>query len=117
MDATELRIGNLVYGPLNREGKILSVYMDSALVNLTTPASNFSLKDLTAIPITEEWLLKFGFEKDSGCYEKGPIMYLLASNTVIILAEGAMIKMGVREHLHQIQNLYFDLTGKELTLQ
>jgi predicted RNA-binding Zn-ribbon protein involved in translation (DUF1610 family) len=85
-----------------------------------TPQKNFQFKP---IPLTEEWLLKFGFEInrqtkeenniwkrnwEEGCFEVEQIGtgFYLWDN----YCYGTKIK-----YVHQIQNLYFALTGEELT--
>ena len=70
--------------------------------------------DLSPIPLTEEWLLKFGFEwkiqhqgfyngrfKIDEKYKEGYRLYFGGE------------KIDVK-HVHQLQNLYFALTGEEL---
>jgi hypothetical protein len=67
------------------------------------------------LPLTEEWLIKFGFEKTPLHYFKkdGIILSVedfyyecfLGSNSVII------------KYVHQLQNLYFALTGEELEVK
>lgn len=71
------------------------------------------------IPLTEEWLLKFGFELKYGCF-------LLSTNrgTILIEEDLAQISsvishdgfMSPCKYVHQLQNLYFALTGSELTV-
>jgi hypothetical protein len=53
IDPKELRIGNIVDSPLSENPiQMADVDFTSAFLKLFTP-----------IPLTEEWLLKFGFEK------------------------------------------------------
>jgi hypothetical protein len=74
--------------------------------------------DFNPIPLSEEWLKKFGFSKTEE-YDKN--VYRL-KNVVII--EGDIIIGGdvfyyfrVRlDYVHKLQNLYFALTGTELTI-
>ena len=77
------------------------------------------------IPLTEEWLLKFGFEKQKGkidIFEKSrlriwiaargqSLCYLVEENTT-----SAHYIPNSLEHVHQLQNLYFALTGEELAI-
>ena len=83
------------------------------------------------IPITEEWLLKFGFEKDthidgykvigkSDCYwiqEMRAVLFLKSDirdiNYPYIDMAGNHIRL---DYIHQLQNLYFAITQKELTI-
>ena len=74
------------------------------------------------IPLTEEWLLKFGFDRHHKDY----------FNNVILLKEigewdlklypqgevSSAIPMNIKiKSVHQLQNLYFALTGEELTIK
>lgn len=67
--ATDLRIGNLIYGPSDRIETVVGIE-DSGMIK--TFAGNFvfgvaviEISDLSPIPLTEEWLNKLGFEKSS----------------------------------------------------
>jgi hypothetical protein len=72
------------------------------------------------IPLTEEWLLKFGFEK----IKNNGIDYELHDCVISFEAEWMWISESklnevrtlIPKHVHQLQNLYFALTGKELEL-
>lgn len=85
------------------------------------------------IPLTEEWLIKFGFEKivfDSEETGFGTEYHLIVKNNSGFIIEycddfscgilGSKNDIGVTPNLencryvHQLQNLYFALTGAEL---
>lgn len=74
------------------------------------------LKNIIPVPLTEEWLLKFGFE-ESQVYEE---FYEYRKGGHRIQTEGInFIWMGYGDgvelkYIHQLQNLFFSLTGKEL---
>ena len=70
--------------------------------------------EFNPIPLTEEWLLKFGFKKISeiGDYSNGNMTVILAISNKIYTLKRKRIN-----HVHQLQNLYFALTGEELTLK
>lgn len=84
---TELRMGNLVHSPNSEELKcdysdfdLSSLEVKAIMRNYATLAINqkFSeaiyLKFIEPIPITEEWLLRFGFErKERGKFTKWKI--------------------------------------------
>lgn len=63
------------------------------------------------IPLTEEWLIKFGYKK----YPHGDALFLpghlvwVCNDLFIDDKNGIVLK-----YVHQIQNLYFALTSKEL---
>lgn len=90
--------------------------------------------DFIPIPLTEEWLIKFGFTKHSH-YEhlffKDKFRYNINNFTVGILRDCAMEGESKKHacgypsltdmvscgNVHQLQNLYWCLCGKELELK
>lgn len=73
------------------------------------------------IPLTEEWLVKFGFKKvdeDWMLLEREGFS-ISWENECISLCSGVYCSEGSKydhiKHVHQLQNLYFILTEKELT--
>ncbi len=73
---------------------------------------------LEPIPLTEEWLLKFGFEKIQfhipDKYDNGKLRIKKDERGFWIIACYNFILI---TSVHQLQNLYFALTGEELTTQ
>ncbi len=142
MKAEELRIGNFIASsgnPKNIEtcvvGKVHSISsMDTQFEQIEVETEEefiwFFKNSYFGIPLTEKWLIDFGFKKyaeSSVC--KGwaigvnPITqdYLLnltwMKNEDGTLAE-CFYKNGyfTIQHVHQLQNLYFALTRKELRI-
>jgi hypothetical protein len=118
MRANELRIGNYLFVPgIDRE-VIVSAMFKSHYVCEDSDGIRFdeSLRiNYQPIPITEEWLLKFGFIKSSdNNYYKGDkfTIYNRFENFGLI---GGLLSWKEFKYVHQLQNLYFALTGKELT--
>ena len=123
MEANELRIGN--YAKHYENGIVLTV---GRTVAFKTPTNTIrvDVDDLEPIKLTEEWLLKFGFEKIYSTKVRsvfdfsedlrfGYLDFFGFSNT----SSGVTFIGKKFEHIkyvHQLQNLYFALTGKELTL-
>jgi hypothetical protein len=75
------------------------------------------------IPLTEEWLLKLGFEKMEFNHSNSYHLDLVFCG-IVYNYEG-IIEMHLQEdeiclnhikHVHQLQNLYFALTGEELLI-
>jgi hypothetical protein len=73
------------------------------------------------IPLTEEWLIKFGFTEEyrskmhSTFYTENLSYYFWYENKRQYASfKGTDI---VCQYVHQLQNLYFALTGEELTLK
>jgi len=71
------------------------------------------LINVQPIPLTEEWLLKFGFD-DLGTYGygRGNFHICLHENEFYFSINNRKVFI---KHVHQLQNLYFALTGEELT--
>jgi hypothetical protein len=127
--ASELRIGNLVK---DRGGKTLSIdrfYGNKIEMNVKgMPSSENGIPlyyhPLTEeisycqpIPLTEEWLLKFGFEKNSYWFKDDNMLrFGLIDNKLhcsIGNDENGFLYNRIN-YVHQLQNLYFALTGQEL---
>jgi hypothetical protein len=77
--------------------------------------------DIDPIPLTEEWLLKFGFEldiEDDG-YSKGKYKVSVSDEGCIFFIYDSYYPIEICEfkHTHQLQNLYFALTGEELEIK
>ena len=123
MKAEELRIGNYVnekhYGLRrvvcidNREGYD-NVYRDA----YGDATGGF----IRPIPLTEEWLLKFGLLNLNDYSFDGGCLYIDLLNKCIGVAGEEAVTCGMIyyakcEYVHQLQNLYFALTGKELEIK
>jgi len=122
-----LRIGNYVIinygtdlvGYVNSISKdICSVKVDSAKLEATNP-----YEYIQPIPLTEEWLVKFGYNKRS-TYKKrinDKLYYTDKKTGINIIYIGRGYKFtsgrGLIKYVHQLQNLYFALTGEELTIK
>jgi hypothetical protein len=66
---------------------------------------------LYTIPLTEEWLVNFGFEQSTeSIFKKNGI--LIISDVIFEVFLGSVIVK--LQYVHQLQNLYFALTGEEL---
>jgi len=116
MKKEELRIGNWVFNKAHERKQIKEIYTDCSVYD--------------PIPLTEEWLLKFGFElKDKvnmGFIKQinFPHMknYLYANSkfhTTALWDDKKQVEifiMNQAKYVHQLQNLYFALTNTELTL-
>lgn len=113
MKTNELRFGNYVYDTLGKVNKI-----DLEAITYIAKETHNQVKP---IPLTEEWLLKFGFLKD---LENGIYLNINAyaflywqNNRVELLDNDNNFMISHCNYVHQLQNLYFALTGKELTFK
>lgn len=102
---TELRIGNFI-----RE---IDTGGEFPVANIITQP-NDDWTGVEPIPITEDWLSKFGFEKSTAWFRKGnhAINLMIAG-----LYEFKNIPIKEVSYVHELQNLYFALTGEELSLK
>lgn len=136
LKASELRIGNLVLDPVrNKIGSIdeikrhpscerdydylLKVKLENALFS---PSEYFDY--FKPIPLTEEWLVRFGFEKKNSFEFESPctVFYIEKSS----IGDYEFCKkpqydefgwLKTIKYVHQLQNLYFALIGEELTIK
>ena len=75
--------------------------------------------NVNPIPLTEEWLVKFGFERWNHTEMKLD-NFILESSSRVIATDELMGFFDCKNDIlvnkvHQLQNLYFALTGKEFT--
>lgn len=124
MKITELRIGNLVTVGGFGIGKIMGINLEhpangNCLVFKFTDGTyaTVDFENAKQIPLTEEWLLKFGFEKDNKWIFHIKLMKgYININGVFCLFEYKENHQNII-YVHQLQNLYFALTGNELELK
>ena len=121
----ELRIGNFI-SPM---GKSVTKVEGFDIYNDMILSSDFAERKndfFEPIPITEEWLLKFGFKDRSGTLKnemsygieigKMEIAWYRQDNkTRFQTIENGFIMKYVT-YVHELQNLYFALTGNDLPL-
>jgi len=158
--ANEIRIGNLVN--FNDDGNIIPLRVKyigcdvegfkGYFLNLekgisTSIEDHFKDGDIdvTGIPLTEEYLLKFGFEKHqsiiAASYSKS-ISYSGSLKELVVFIDKGNEYIHIREgersypttadtittllngdyngrpfYVHQLQNLFYSLTGQELTFK
>lgn len=116
MKAQELRISNIV-----KEGEIMEC--SNLMARIRKSPSDyglFTINKLHPLEITPELLEKAGFEKGESIrhYFKSNIWYYFKSNIWYIIEYKRLdidnIKVPNVIHFHHLQNLIFDLTGKEI---
>jgi hypothetical protein len=111
MEARELRIGNLVLA----DGKQVDV------IQIDDERINYScrIEKVTGIELTEEWLIKWGFVKDAFLYNYKPDCVIDFDLSWIGIHNERMeddVTYDCPKYVHQLQNLYWCLTGTELTI-
>ncbi len=110
MKSNELRIGNWI-----REFNFGD--MEAELIDIEYISQGDTLYH--PIPLTEEWLLKLGFEKHGNKYGKNELYFDMAhsENNVIWKFTHTYPRQIQIYFVHQLQNLYFALTSEELVLK
>jgi hypothetical protein len=141
MKANELRLGNYVNVPIPEQCpfriddfeclsyEFIKVAQKQIINGKEVHPLTWYGNDLQPIPLTEEWLLKFGFklyEKKVSLNIGGELFNYAMKDEFIIwtdLKSGWTLdsrkdrKTHWLNSLHQLQNLYFALTGEELKLK
>jgi hypothetical protein len=129
MKSTEFRLGNYIL----LRGNLCQIVVISGLISESVSAVMIDkhgekrhlygeMQDIEGNELTEEWLLKFGFTKS------------FAVNNFAIQTEAGVLDLTPSENIgchtyiednwirtiesvHELQNLYHAITGKELTLK
>jgi len=121
MKLPELRIGNYfeIQSAYEETGSIEKI-TEIGKKQVHTEGKWVRLDDLISISITEEILLHIGFTqfnwlKDSSVFECSYFKCRLDDNGVNLFCDNLKNIKPVK-HLHELQNLYFDLTGEELAI-
>jgi hypothetical protein len=128
MKPEELRIGNRLDYFINEDGiewaETIIDWQDFQWI--ATFESDFNKKH-RPIPLTEEWLIKFGWKSIGDLHPTFKIRnYLLEENMLregkyylrqVINKEDSLAISPEILYVHQFQNLYFALTGQELTIK
>lgn len=130
MEANELRVGNLVYYfdrtlpiPIQKiiaietitEGGVNHLFAEEGLYEK-------EFKDLNPIPLTPEWLEKFGFDEDGRTMSLDDDKYELClerkGNEIwVICSSGYPQEIKKLEYVHEVQNVFSSLKGKELEIK
>jgi len=128
MNIQELRIGNKLFLPhLDVVAVVLEIrfkYVRCAFQRKDIDEPHVSLIDINEcepIKLTEEWLLKAGAEKinsenqyaDTNDYILGILYFNIANQSTKINGKYAL--SFIPDYVHELQNLFFALTGEELT--
>lgn len=125
---TDLRIGNLM---LDKLGDIVELYsINKTFFHVDGYKRQVSVKSIKPIPLTEEWLVKFGFNKE---YKEGYIGINVNFTDFVLTypkrmgefqdyfafqyETGTLSRFKDIKFVHQLQNIYFALTGEELTIK
>ena len=126
MKANELRVGNHIQNGIVVEIKHTVSRIKYLYLGKEERYCFNDYADLIPIPLTEEWLVKSGFEKvDDSFFLKGFEVWQTdcgneKGNEYVgffyPLRDRGMMDLEIK-FIHQLQNLYFALTGEELKIK
>ena len=120
MNPNELRIGNFAKCH-NKIVEVSGITRDWCFYE----DSRCTWNHVKFIPLTEEWMLKFGFydcPEAVGDYkiklpdEFGELLISTRIRNAVLSQNEDIVAFPVIYYVHQFQNLYFVLTGKELQI-
>ena len=141
MNAKELRIGNIIDAGNNTPSPVEWIMLDG---NICTSHGSGYETEFDGIPLTEEWLIKLGFRCDENGNASLDVFDYIDEEDEKNIMSISFSKERNREfeisicedekdysdiinvqyifvknikHVHQLQNLYFALTGEELTIK
>lgn len=112
MKANELRTGNYIFEPKNENTnpfKVWSVYQDPNNEKI----NGYNINYFEPVPLTEEWWPKFGYE----CIQE--FIVDLIDKSIHPISNDISIWVATLSSLpiHKIQNLWYELTNKELKIK
>ena len=125
MDARELRIGNLLTCESGIR-EVCRIDVDGCVTSQVGEAMKYDGRPTTLepIPLTEKWLMRLGITSFGFIYlddNVGGMYYNSFDGCFYIYSSmGDPSSYGFKKdckYVHQLQNLYFALTGKELELK
>jgi hypothetical protein len=121
MTENELRIGNIIFYKKNNEVHEVTLntfYWISESVD--------ELSDYEPVPLTEEWLLKFGFVKNEANWWKKQVRVVPIGDYTEFCVYEKLDAFSYQtcmwcnshiKHVHGLQNVFHALTGQELTIK
>lgn len=123
--SNELRLGNFVLPPLSDEPIRIDDFTPKGINlaewdNGSAFATEWTFEEIRPIPLTQKWLEKLGFvegvDRMSGflCHTNGFSILFTNDNHWCFFERVAIRPVS---WVHQLQNLYFALTSKELTIK
>lgn len=134
MDTRELRINNIVNAHINNSSRFITIVCiqkkyvaEEALKRTDNPRYPYDYKwisnnNIEAIPLTKEILIKCGFIERQRKNESSSSLFY--NDKLTLYPRTVDMNSFYLEHydidikfLHQLQNIYFDLTNEELIIK
>lgn len=118
MEAKKLKVGNIVKLPNDNWAKVFNVGNPDGSGD---SVNGYDINLCEPIKLTEDWLLKFGFEKPAYSWigekfhlsewDEYPLNWCVAFN------KNNAVIVDKLKYVHELQNLFFAITGEELKLK
>ena len=126
MTTRELMIGNYVMAINNYEDifyvNCIYGYRDLNITSGIYKNYDTTIKDIKPIPLTEEWLLKFGLNNPTNekpyHFKKSAVEFLhseFQDELKCFCNDKPMFSFPCK-YVHQLQNIYYSITGEELKI-
>ncbi len=133
MKANELRIGNYIFISVLQGDKFVNELFTVNATVIRDAAHYGNEWNAEPVPLTEEWLLKLGFEKEhddvddlwyyrdyfaniQNTYQTFSVNLKSHASCIGLDEELAYFKPEIK-YVHQLQNAWFALTGTELEIK
>lgn len=118
MKVNELRLGNLIFSKETQQVETITTISDECITFNSITFDYPVIEEIESIPLTEEWLLKFEFEKElDSIYRKNQshmIEFVIYDEGILCTSQSVCLNK--IKSVHQLQNLYFALAGEELKI-
>lgn len=121
---TELRLNNLIYDVNNNLCYVSNLRKDLIIAKYLGIGSALGgIEDFKGVPLSEDTLLKLGFEKGFhryGLENCGLKCHKSLKENYWIVSQGfgmQFTELTEIQYIHQLQNLFFSLCGEELTFK
>lgn len=117
----DLRQGNLLQDKdSKRIGYVISMTGNRIRCKMSHSKLNQHISEWEPIPLSEDWLERMGWKKDEEDtlyihinYTDGLNWY---DNTIYLVVQGEECPLYKIKYVHEVMNLYYSLTGSEITI-
>lgn len=131
IDKKELRIGNYIGFPSTTDatkivalGEVVSIIkngnidaIDVKPLEVVTGVTSRVFGKEIGIPLTDEWLLRLGANERTLHLQEGCYLDISTTYKTAYIQKGLGFSVKYPEFVHQLQNLFFALTGQELKIK
>lgn len=119
MKASELRIGNYINSGKSGNGIVKAIFGHDVILidSITGEEWQPELENCNSIPLTEEWLVKFGLPEDRATLDlfgNYDLWFERVGDEMYLKSETHQKKISF---VHDAQNIYFQIKGEELTIK